>query len=169
MPKRGWRIANGLDYGIPTAAATSRVVIRSVAPILPVCPGTASGLLRRPASAKLLLCSRTVPVLAPPFRSPQKSSFLPGEPRPLAFRVPETNGQNRRNVCTSIESPLSVLSAATPKERPATQPTSRSFHSPPRRPGRTMPDPGNRAPSGIGASPSGNSPISLAPSPKALM
>ena len=35
-----------------------------------------------------------------------------------------------------------------------------------RRPGRTMPEPGNRAPSGIDAWPSGNSPISPAPSPK---
>jgi hypothetical protein len=52
-------------------------------------------------------------------------------------------------VNTSIESALSVSSAATPKERPPMQPTSRPFRSRPKRPGRTMPDPGNRGPSGI--------------------
>ena len=134
----------------------SNVVIRSVAfPVLPVRLGTASGLLRRPASAQLLLCSRTLPVLAPP-PSPQKSSFLSGEPRPLAFGCPRQTGGTRRNVCTSIESPLSVSSAATPKERPPTQPTSRSFRLRLKRPGRTMPDPGNPAPSGIDVWPSGN-------------
>src|ERR1700693_1761752 len=55
------------------------MVIRSVAfPVLPVGLGTASGLLRRPAAAKLLLCSRTVPVLAPPFRSPRKAASCLG-------------------------------------------------------------------------------------------
>ena len=56
-------------------------------PILTVSLGTASGLLRCPAATTHLLCSRTVAVLAPPFRSPQKGSFLPGEQRPLAFAV----------------------------------------------------------------------------------
>src|ERR1700751_1222390 len=69
----------------------------------------------------------------------------------------QTGARQLRRV---LESPLLVLLAATPKERPPTQPTSRSSRSPPRRPGRTTPDPGNRAPSGIDAWPSGNSPIS---------
>jgi hypothetical protein len=77
------------------------MLFRSVAsPVLPVGLGTASGLLRRPASAKLLLCSRTLSVLAPPFRSPRKQLLVWGA-APTRFPVPETNGQNRRNVCTS--------------------------------------------------------------------
>src|SRR4029453_1358396 len=35
---------------------------------------------------------RTLPVLAPPCRSPQKSSFLTWEPRPLAFGCPRQRG-----------------------------------------------------------------------------
>src|SRR5207249_2594304 len=55
------------------------MMIRSVAfPALTVCLGTALGLLRRPAAAKLLLCSRTLPVLAPPFRSPRKPASCLG-------------------------------------------------------------------------------------------
>src|SRR5260370_7235516 len=81
------------------------------------CPSVSAllrGFLRRPASAKLLLGSRTLPVLAPPFRSPQKTSFLPGEPRPLPFRVPEPNRQTRKTLSTPTQSPLSVSSPATP-------------------------------------------------------
>ena len=111
-----------------------------------------------------------VMVLGPPSRSPPEKQLLALGAAPTRFRVPETNGQNRRNVCTSTESLLSVSSAATPKQRPPTQPTSRSSRSPPRRPRGTMPGLGNLAPSCIDAWPSGNwPPISRAPSPKARM
>ena len=95
LPERGSRFGDGLDYGVPAAVANSKVVIRVRlrSLVLPVRLGTASGLLRRPASAQLLLCSRTLPVLAPPFRSPQKSSFWTWEPRPLAFGCPRQTGR----------------------------------------------------------------------------
>ena len=49
---------------------------------------------------------------------PEKQLLVLGA-APTRFRVPETNGQNRRNVCTSTESPLSVSSATTPKRKAA--------------------------------------------------
>src|SRR5260370_6959909 len=68
----------------PRPAKWRSVRLRSL--VLPVRLGTASGLLRRPASAKLLLCSRTLPVLAPPpFWSPQKSSFFVWGAAPTCF------------------------------------------------------------------------------------
>ena len=58
----------------------------------------------------------------PPFRfwlpragSPEKQLLVLGA-APTRFRVPETDGQNRRNVCTSTESLSSVSSAAMPKK-----------------------------------------------------
>jgi len=71
------------------------------------------------------------------------------------------------SVCTSTHSPLSVSSAAMQKHTPPTPPRSRSSRSQPRRPGRTNPEPGNRAASGIDAF--GNWSFSLALSSKALM
>ena len=108
-----------------------------------LCLGTASGLLRRPASAKLLLCSRTLPVLAPPFRLPQKSSH--------SLSGARDNGQNTEKRMYLDRITLIGFIGATPKERPPTQPTSRCSRWLPRRPERTMAGPGNRAPSGIGA------------------
>src|SRR5260370_37693698 len=70
-----------------------------------------------------------------PVPVPPEKQLLALGAAPTRFRVPETNGQNRRNVCTSTESPLSVSSAAMPRERPPAPPTSRSSRSPPRRPG----------------------------------
>jgi hypothetical protein len=98
------------------------MLIHSVAfPVLPVGLGTASG-LRRPAAANLLLCSRTVPVLAPPFRSPQEKQLLAWGAAPTRFPVPETSGQNWRNVCTSTESPLSVYRNGASKPSPIREP-----------------------------------------------
>jgi hypothetical protein len=77
--------------------ATSKVVIRSVAfPCTArssrhcfgafAAPGVceASALLSHPSGSG-----------SPPCRFPQKCSFLSGEPRPLAFLAPETNGRNK--------------------------------------------------------------------------
>ena len=146
LSERGSRIASGLDYGIPTTAATGRVVIRSVAFPCPArssrpcfgafaAPGVceASALLSHPSGS-----GSPVPV------PPEKQLLVLGA-APPRFRVPETTGRTRRNVCTSIESPLSVSSAATPKERLPTQrhplqrrPCSRRGRTPqPRIPART--------------------------------
>ena len=77
LPELGSQIGDGLDYDISTAAATSRVVIRSVAFPL-YCPFV-SALLRGSCGARRLrsfcFAFGPVPVLAPPFRSPRKSSF----------------------------------------------------------------------------------------------
>jgi hypothetical protein len=64
---------------IATAAANDEAVIRSVAsPVPPVCLGPASGLLRRPASAKLLLCSRTFRFWLPRSGPPRKAACCLG-------------------------------------------------------------------------------------------
>ena len=131
-----------------------------------LCLGTASGLLRRPAPAKPLLCLRHRSGSGSPVPVPPEKQLLVLGAAPTRFRVPETDGQNRRNVCTSTESLSSVSSAAMPKRRSATQRTSRCSRSPPRRPGRMTPGRGNRGPSGIDASPSVNWLTSPAPSPK---
>src|ERR1700694_1988727 len=76
------------------ATATSKMVIRSVAfPVLTVCLGTASRLLRRPASAKLLLCSRTLAVLAPPFRSHRKAASCLGSRAHSLSRARDKTGR----------------------------------------------------------------------------
>jgi hypothetical protein len=64
----------------------------------------------------------------PPRAGPPRNaaSCLGSRARSLFWRPRQTGG-TRRNVCTSIESPLAVSSAATPKERPPTQPTPRSL------------------------------------------
>ena len=46
------------------------------------------------ASKLLLRLIDAVPVLAPPFWSPQETVFLPWERRPLASECPRTRGQN---------------------------------------------------------------------------
>ncbi len=109
LPDRSSRNANGLNYGVSAAAATSKVVIRSVAFPCPVrsswhcfeafaAPGVgeASALLSHPSGSGS-------PVPVPPKKQP-----LVWGTAPTCFPVPETNGQNRRNVCTSTESPRKV-------------------------------------------------------------
>ena len=86
---------------------------------------------------------------------PEKQLLVLGA-APTRFRVPETEGQKRRNVCTSTESLSSVSSAAMPRRSSATEPISRSSRWQPRRPGRTTPETGNLAPSGIDACLPGN-------------
>src|SRR5690242_4265622 len=121
-------------------------------------PPFVSALLRGSCGARRLrsLCFAfgPVPVLAPPCRSLQKSRFLVLGAAPTRFRVPETDGHNRRNECTSTESLSSVSSAAMPKRRSATRRTSQCFRSPPKCRGRTMLGRGNPGPNGIDASPS---------------
>src|SRR6185369_10366214 len=132
-----------------------------------LCPGTASGLLRRPSPAKLLLCLRHRSGSGSPVPVPPEKQLLVLGAAPTRFRVPETEGQKRRNVCTSIESLLSVSSAAMPRRTSATQLISRSSRWQPRRPGEMTLERGNRAPSGIDVWLSENWPISPAALPKA--
>jgi hypothetical protein len=79
---------------------------------------------------------------------------------PTRFRVPETDGHNRTNICTSTESLSLVSSAVMPKGRSATQPTSRCSRLPPRPRGRMTLGRGNPGRSGIDASPSASWPSS---------
>src|SRR5262249_41829608 len=78
-----------------------------------LCLGTASGLSRRPAPAKLLLCLRHRSGSGSPVPVPPEKQLLVLGAAPTRFRVPETDGQNRRNVCTSTES----LSHRFPRQR----------------------------------------------------
>ena len=72
------------------------MVIRSVAfSVLPVCLGTASGLLRRPASAKLLLLLAHLSGSGSPVSVPPEKQLLVWGAAPTRFPVPETNGQNK--------------------------------------------------------------------------
>src|SRR5689334_8376803 len=76
-----------------------------------LCLGTASGLLRRPAPAKPLLCLRPRSGSGSPVPVPPEKPLLVLGAAPTRFRVPETDGQNRRNECTSTELLSSVSSA----------------------------------------------------------
>ena len=55
-----------------------------------LCPGTASGLLRRPAPAKLLLCLRHRSGSGSPVPVPPEKQLLVLGAAPTRFRVPET-------------------------------------------------------------------------------
>src|SRR5262249_972031 len=149
------RLRSGVDSGVylpparfmlPCSLADrderSRNCFRSVS-CSTLCLGTASGLLRRPAPAKLLLGLRPRAASASPVPVPPEKQLLVLGAAPTRFRVPETDGQNRRNVCTSTESPSLVFSAAMPKGRSATQRTSQCSRSPPKRRGIMTPERGN--------------------------
>ena len=113
---------DGCDYCVPLlwlAAINHRIkVIRSVEfPVLPLsrhCFGAfaAPGVY----GASALLSHRSGS--GAPVPVPLEKQLLAWGAAPTRW-VPETDGQNRRNVCTSIESPLSVSSAATPETKAA--------------------------------------------------
>src|SRR5690349_12130620 len=64
----------------------------------PFCLGTASGLLRRPAPAKLLLCLRPRSGSGPPVPVPQKCSFWSWEPRPLASGARDRRAETEKRM-----------------------------------------------------------------------
>lgn len=94
--RTGSRFGDGLDHGVPAAATNDKVAIRLGRVVCRLSQGTATGLLRRARRLRgFYFAYGTVPVLAPPssFRSPQKSSFWSGEPRPLASGCPRQMGR----------------------------------------------------------------------------
>src|SRR4051794_22608513 len=121
-------------------------------PVPPFVSALLRGLLRRPAPAKPLLCLRPRSGSGSPVPVPPEKPLLVLGAAPTRFRVPETDGQNRRNECTSTELLSSVSSAAMPKRRSATRRTSQCFRSQPKRRGRTTLGRGNPGPNGIDAS-----------------
>jgi single-strand DNA-binding protein len=77
--RTGSRFGDGLDCGVPTGAANDKVVIRRSRSLsCPIVSALLRGLLRRPASAKLLLCSHRSGS-GSPVPAPQKSSFSDAE------------------------------------------------------------------------------------------
>src|SRR4051794_9018972 len=121
-------------------------------PVPPFVSALLRGLLRRPAPAKPLLCLRPRSGSGSPVPVPPEKPLLVLGAAPTRFRVPETDGQNRRNECTSTELLSSVSSAAMPKRRSATRRTSQCFRSQPKRRGGTTLGRGNPGPNGIDAS-----------------
>ena len=110
------RVASGVDCcalsqcafsRCPTArrAATTISKLISSVSCSTLCLGTASGLLRCPASAELLLCLCPRSGSGSPVPVPPEKQLLVLGAAPTRFQVPDTTGRTRRNVCTSIESP----------------------------------------------------------------
>jgi hypothetical protein len=93
-----------LDYFGPPAAATRKVVIRSVPfPVLLV----VSALLRGLCGARRLrsFCFAPHPSgSGSPVPVPPEKQLLDLGAAPTRSPLPETSGQNKENVCTSIES-----------------------------------------------------------------